>query len=256
MQVLDFLLKKIKEKSKILLMFDYDGTLTPIVERPELAILDKDTRKYLEILADKDFVKIVIITGRQIKVFKELSDVKNPKIMIFGLHGGEVQLDNKIISHVSNSKKEVLKDFVEIIAPKLADFEGINLEYKEYSVSLHYRLADYQTTQDAIKIFKNYADKLGLEKYFRFQEGKKVIELLPAGFSKNKAVNSVIINNIDYLPVYFGDDLTDISAFEEVKKFNGVSVGVGEIQFDSGQINDQITVNELNDFLKRVAKEV
>jgi len=42
------ILRKIKKSNKILLFLDYDGTLTPIVSKPEAAILSHRTKKYLK----------------------------------------------------------------------------------------------------------------------------------------------------------------------------------------------------------------
>ena len=77
MNSFDLIESKIKYKEKILLMFDYDGTLTPIVDKPELAVLDKKVKKSLEKIASTDFINVSIITGRQVIVIKELSGINS-----------------------------------------------------------------------------------------------------------------------------------------------------------------------------------
>lgn len=253
MRSFEFIKSKIKEKSKLLLMFDYDGTLTPIVEKPEYAKLEEKTKNHLEILASKEFIKLDIITGRQIAVLQKLSGIKSPYITMFGLHGGEIQIGDKIISNVSELKKEALTEFKKDLKKKISGYEGIIIEDKEYTVSLHYRLADEITGQRGVDIFKELSSFYNLDNEFRFQEGKKVIEILPSNFSKSKAVASEIINYPEYFPIYFGDDLTDVSAFREVKKHGGLAIGVGEINFNEiDSIDDQYKVDELSEFIKEI----
>ena len=53
------------EKAKhILFLSDYDGTLTPIVEKPELAVMTEDTRRLLISLANHPRFTVGIISGR------------------------------------------------------------------------------------------------------------------------------------------------------------------------------------------------
>ncbi len=58
------IVKQFREARHILLLTDYDGTLTPIVERPELASLSKDTRRLLQALARQRYFTAGVISGR------------------------------------------------------------------------------------------------------------------------------------------------------------------------------------------------
>lgn len=238
MQALDQLLNKIKTGNKALLIFDYDGTLVPIVEKPELAILDKETRELLEKLANQDLIKIALVSGRDIKTLQELSGITNENILIYGLHGGEILKNGKIYTNVSDSYSAVIENLKNAISD-LNQLAGIYIEDKKYSISVHYRLANEENTQVAVNKFKKAIKDQGIflesdsqEKnknqcIFRFQEGKKVIELLPNSFNKGTAVESLVADYPDYCPTYFGDDKTDIFAFNEIKKHNGHSFFIG-----------------------------
>lgn len=251
MKSLDFIKSKILEKSKILLMFDYDGTLTPIADKPELAKLDKNIKNNLELLAPAPFINICIITGRQISVLKQLSSIKSSYISMYGLHGGEAQIKNKVINNLASIKTNNLNKFKLSLKEKLKNYDGIFIEDKKYTVSLHYRLSTIDTALIAIELFKKEASLFDLEKDFRYQEGKKVIEILPKNFSKSKAVAKHISKYPDYFPIFFGDDLTDISAFKEVKKQNGIAIGIGDLDFNN-YIDDQINNDELALFIQEM----
>ena len=56
--------KQIKESSKVLLLSDYDGTLTPIVDRPDLAVLASETRDVLLSLSRQEKYLLGIVSGR------------------------------------------------------------------------------------------------------------------------------------------------------------------------------------------------
>ncbi|MEI7474533.1 MAG: trehalose-phosphatase [bacterium] len=250
MNSFDLIESKIKYKEKILLMFDYDGTLTPIVDKPELAVLDKKVKNSLEKIASTDFINVSIITGRQVIVIKELSGINSDNVNIYGLHGGEMKLGTEIINNTFSLKNNNLELFKNSLKEKLNNYNGIFIEDKEYTISLHYRLANEKDSLTAVELFKTQADFYNLHEDFRYQNGKKVIEILPKKFSKNNAVASQIANCPEYFPVFFGDDLTDISAFEEVKRHNGMAIGVGNIEFSG--IDDYIEVEELGLFIQRI----
>src|SRR4030042_1268947 len=87
--VWDSIVTRIKSSKQVLLLFDYDGTLTPIVERPELADLHKESRQLLKAIVRKPRFTVGIVSGRA------LNDLQNrvsiPGIIYAGNHGLEIQ---------------------------------------------------------------------------------------------------------------------------------------------------------------------
>ncbi|MDD5020971.1 MAG: trehalose-phosphatase [Endomicrobiaceae bacterium] len=249
MENLNSLIETIKRKDKILLIFDYDGTLVPIQDKPDMAFMNPVLRKALENLSKSDCLKIAVVTGRSIKDLKKLSGLNTPDICVFGMHGGEIEMQGKIVNSAQN--KKILTDIDDIffkLKKRCAKIDGIIIENKKYSVALHYRLAN--EPQPALDIFYDLAKEYEDSGLFKIQKGKKVVELLPLEFSKDKAVLKIIKTNEDYCPVYFGDDVTDISAFHEVHKFAGYAVGIKPMPFKNERLVDfEIEQNELEKFL-------
>jgi trehalose-phosphatase len=257
MKKLDFLLERIKSKKKTLLMFDYDGTLSPIVDNPDRALLSYNLREALEALSELEFLSIAIVTGRTIETLKSLSGIETHNITLSGLHGGELEVENKIIGAIfDDDYSNILREICENLKNETKDFEGILVEDKKYSVALHYRNADEATAKKAVEIFNQEIANMQINDKFKVQVGKKVIELLPIDFSKNKAVAKIIESYQGYLPFYFGDDITDISAFEEVKKSGGYSIGITPNSFFSDVFLDfEVSQPDLEKFLVKANED-
>ena len=66
----------IRGTSHILLLSDYDGTLTPIVSRPEEAILSPEVREKLRALTEKPVFSVGIISGRSLSEVKSLVEIE------------------------------------------------------------------------------------------------------------------------------------------------------------------------------------
>lgn len=248
---LSIITQRIKKKEKTLLIFDYDGTLTPIQDRPELAKMDLQLCSALEELAKLSFVKIYIVTGRKIDDFKKVSRLDTLNIIVFGMHGGEVERNSKITREACNNKTlKTLKDFISDLEDKCKSLKDIIIEDKKCSVVMHYRLAKKTSADKAIKYFSELTNKYNINNLFKIQKGKKVLEFLPLQFTKSNALQTIIKSNKDYLPFYFGDDIADISAFKEVAKHGGYAVGIKPLPFKNKDIvHFKVTQNVLEKYL-------
>lgn len=251
----DFLLEKIKAREKIFLIFDYDGTLTPIVDTPDKAVLDTKTRTMIESLAKQPNLKIAIVSGRSIKDLQVLSGIKSQEIIISGSHGGEVlyQEQYNVISNVP--KVAQLDDFKIFVKKALNNFGGIIFEEKPFSFSIHYRLAKENDVGLIKQLIIEQFERMELNKHFKIQPGKKVIEIIPESFNKGKTVKSILKMFPQYFYVYFGDDLTDISAFNVVKQIGGMPLGIKDQERSFENVVDQaLTHQELLVLLEKICE--
>jgi hypothetical protein len=92
--------------------------------------------------------------------------------------------------------------------------------------------------------------------------GRKIMKLIiatnraPYDVKKDKAADYLISTYPDYFPVYFGDDITDIPAFKEVTKHNGIAVWVGEKNSIPPEVSCySVKIEELNYFINNIAQE-
>jgi trehalose-phosphatase len=236
---------------RVLLLLDYDGTLTSIVERPELAIMNDSMRNIIRSLSER--VPVAIVSGRDLADVKRLVGLKG--LFYAGSHGFEIEGPGDI--HIElGAAKTILPDLdkAEIETTyRLGEIQGILLERKKFGLAVHYRLVN----DNNMTLVHNAIDKLST-KYDRLiiTTGKKVFELRPRiPWDKGKAVariaEIVFGKKSDAFPFYIGDDLTDEDAFREVKGWGfGILVGNhGNESLADYRLED---VREVGVFLKKI----
>ena len=76
------------DRAIVALLLDYDGTLSPIAQRPEMATIPPDTKAVLERLANHPDVFIAIVSGRSQSNVKEMVGIEG--ITYAGNHGMEI----------------------------------------------------------------------------------------------------------------------------------------------------------------------
>ncbi len=249
-------LKKQLHKSQAALFLDYDGTLTPIVERPELAILSSKTKNQLKKLAKNERFKVFIISGRALADVKRLVGVSN--IEYVGNHGFEIQGADLDFGDFSFLRfREILEYLKWEITKELVFFKGAFVEDKGLGLSVHYRLLNLKDESIFNTFLKVITREFSSRGEIRITQGKKVFEIqAPLDWDKGKAV-ALILKNKELihgkhkvLPIYIGDDVTDEDAFSVLKN-TGITVFVGELRPSQAQyyLNN---ANEVVEFLKYI----
>ncbi len=211
---------------KLLLLLDYDGTITPIVLRPEHAVLSDKMRNTIKLLSQ--FCSLAIVSGRDLSDIKSLVNLKN--IVYAGSHGFDIEgPDNLKMQPQAAIDSLPLLNKVETEARlKLSEISGTIVERKKFMITVHYRLV----TQNDIDLVKNIVQTISARySTLSMIYGKKVIELRPnIPWDKGKAVsyiaNFFFKEKKHIVPLYLGDDLTDEDAFREVKGWGaGIIIG-------------------------------
>jgi len=221
------LLNKIKTRNhRVFLFFDYDGVLVPLRHNPDVSYLPKRIQGSLLNLSKKSNIKIALVSGRNLKTLKRLIKFKSKKITLIGSHGLEMQYQGKKKYLFPKNMKEVKtlkKDAIKLARTIANGF----LEEKPYSFTYHIRdKRKKDFVKKLSKAIKHLVHKKKLHKKLNVLEGKKMVEILPKEATKGKAVEKIIKLHPRYSYVYFGDDVTDISAFKMVKKYRGTSVSL------------------------------
>ncbi len=206
---------------------DYDGTLTPIVSRPEDARLSGEMREILARLAAR--CTVALVSGRGLDDVRGLVGIGG--IYYAGSHGFEIAGPDGF--HMDNEEAGRFLDDLDAaqawLEEELADVPGALVERKKFTVAVHYRnVADEHL--EAVE--KAVAEAHRRHRCFRRTEGKKVYELQPdIDWHKGRAVEWLMdaLNLVGpgYVPLYVGDDITDEDAFE-VLKAGGITVVVGD----------------------------
>jgi trehalose-phosphatase len=235
---------------------DYDGTLSPIAPRPELATLPEPTREVLRRLSAR--VPVVIVSGRGREDVAAL--VGLPHLAYAGSHGfdiaGPPAADGSppVRLEVGDGIPELIESAAEGLRRDLSGLPGVLVEPKRFAVSIHFRLADEaDLPRIESAVDRAAASHPGLRK----AHGKKLFELRPdLDWDKGKALlwllDALRLEGADTLPIYLGDDLTDEDAFAALRG-RGVGILIADAPRDTAAAYSLHDPEEARVFLERLA---
>jgi trehalose-phosphatase len=213
----------------LILILDYDGTLTPIVPSPQEANLSPSVRDTLRRLAENPRVRLAILSGRTLRDIRARVGLK--KVVYGGCHGLEIRGAGVRFKYpLANTKLRQLSRASGVLASGLERFPGALLERKGLTVSLHYRRVPPGQQRALLDFAAGVARQApGLMSL----PGKNVLELLPrVRWGKGEAVLWIrrrlaqALRSRPTITVYAGDDATDATAFAALEG-RGVTVRVG-----------------------------
>jgi trehalose-phosphatase len=231
---------------------DYDGTLTPIADRPDLAILSAEMRESVADLAS--LCTVAVISGRDRADVQKLVGLDN--LIYAGSHGFDIAGPHglKIEHEEGAAYAAAVQQAVRLLQSNLSDIAGTLVEAKKYAVAVHYRQAE-PSSLPAIEavVDRVVAETPGLVK----TGGKKVIELRPSvEWDKGKALLWLLaalgMDRTDVLPIYVGDDETDEDALAVVAD-RGIGIFVGEPSGSTAARYALASPVEVRAFLKTLA---
>ncbi|MFN3739318.1 MAG: trehalose-phosphatase [Thermodesulfovibrionales bacterium] len=240
-------LYRIKASQKIALFLDFDGTLVPIQKDPSKCFLSEDIKKQLKLLAHSKNIYLTIISGRSLSDIKKRVGLR--KICYGGNHGFDISCPSLRYTHPKAlSAKPIINHVKQQLQKEIKNIKGAFLEDKGYSLSLHFRSVKEEYIHPLKIIFYKKVKGFLKKKLLTVMRGKMVLELIPdASWNKGKAVLYILRRlGKDYLPIYIGDDQTDETAFETLKK-SGITIQVGKSKKTSARyyLKDYREVSQL-----------
>jgi trehalose-phosphatase len=211
----------------ILLMLDFDGTLVPLMPRPQDVYVDAELIRLLEALNALQNVWVVIVSGRAMADLREKLPVVN--VSMVASHGGEWFLPDheynreRLDPHIA-SRFAVIE---EKLRRRLQEWPGCLLEVKPFGLAVHYRCASNHTSRSIVHEIVSVATPVIEDGSAELVNGDAVVEIRAAGINKGKAVQKLLSLAEDRcLPVYVGDDRSDEDAFRTLRGL-GVTIRVG-----------------------------
>jgi trehalose 6-phosphate phosphatase len=220
--------RRLRGADQVLLLFDYDGTLTPIVPEPGAAELPPAAARGLAELAGGARFLVGVVTGRSLADIQQRVGI--PGLIYAGNHGLEIQGAGLDFVH------EAAARFAPELAPITAKLEeamagltGVFVEPKGLTLTVHFRM-----TPDPLSTRVEEAFASTLAPYLetgcvKVTTGKKVLEVRPnVDWGKGEAISMLR----DAFPrasetMFFGDDVTDEDGFKVVQDSGGIAVFVG-----------------------------
>ena len=237
---------------KLIFFLDYDGTLTPIVDRPELAVMGDEMRDVVKHLSQKHMVAIV--SGRMREDVEKLVGIKG--LFYAGSHGFDIQGPEFSMIHPQvKDVIPVISQIIEQLKQKLGTIPGLLIEEKKFSVAVHYRLVDetqfFSKIKDVVDTLVNSTAALCL------MSGKKVFEILPdIEWNKGMAIRWIMdALNMSWeksTVIYIGDDVTDEFAFRVIRT-RGTGILVAEQEKESAADFQLSSPSEVKKFFGMVS---
>ncbi len=217
----------------LLVGFDFDGTLAPIVRERGAARLRPATRRLLRRLAE--VYPVVVISGRaRADVRRRLDGVEVSAVI--GNHGLEP-------GQATAELRETVRSWRAALARELRGRRGVRIEDKAFTLAIHYRQApDPRAARAAI---------LGAARALpqaRLIGGKRVVNVVPDGAPlKGPALEAARVGGGCEAALYVGDDETDedVFALELPERLLGVRVGWARDSAAAHFLRSQREVDEL-----------
>jgi len=210
---------------KLLLLFDFDGTLSPTVSRPEQARLPTSTRRILTDLAAGFQVGVISSRG--------LTDLQHrigiPRVWLAGSGGLEMWIEERPVgSQRMESGVTTIAAHARALAPAVGRLPGAWLEQKPLGLTIHHRGA----SPDTVTAVRHLAVGLqALATDVRVTVCSLGVEVTPfPEVHKDTAVSEFIRAVGDESPglLYAGNDLNDAEAMAEVARRGGWVIAVGD----------------------------
>lgn len=230
--MLDLNLDEIKSlvtgQESILLLLDFDGTLSEIAPRPEQATLCPGNELLLCQLAERPEFVVGVISGRSLLDVEGLVNV--PGLVYAGNHGLEIRGLGLDYRHPdADAASRTISEASHDLELRLAGVPGAFVENKTYTLTTHFRQTPPYYHDLVVSTFDDITHPLIQSGACHVTEAKMALELRPSiDWNKGRALTLIRSRlSPDSFPIYMGDDATDEDAFGAVRSAGGVGVYVG-----------------------------
>ena len=211
------------------LFLDFDGTLVEIADRPDaieiprnLPVVLEQTRRFLG-------GALAVVSGRMLT---EIVDwIGLDALALSGSHGAERRYADGRLMTPGDAARISAGAISKALAAIAGDHEGLILETKPWSVSLHYRNAP----QLQALCERAMSEAVRTHPGWTVMHGKMVLEARMSGISKAAAVEGFMKEPpfAGRLPVFIGDDRTDEDGMRAAAALGGFGVKVGDGETDA-----------------------
>jgi trehalose 6-phosphate phosphatase len=213
------------DPGRAVVALDFDGTLAPIVARPEDARPASGAMDALAALAEVAGT-VAVVTGRAVETVLALSGAVDAdglgSLVVLGHYGLE-QWDAASGETVSPRPAAAVETArTELGALLEGAPDGVRLEDKHHSLVVHTRNA--ARPDEALAALQPELDALGRRVGLESVPGRRVLELRPPGVDKGGALRALVDHRDARAVLFAGDDLGDLPAFDAVESLRAEGV--------------------------------
>jgi trehalose 6-phosphate phosphatase len=210
-----------KDPSTAGIVVDFDGTLSPIVDRPEDALPADAAPDVLQALAGR-YALVAVLSGRPLDFLR--SRFSPSPVLLCGAYGRE---------RSDRRERRVTEGWEPIAAAAVAatsHLDGVLIERKGAGVALHYRLAPERENE-----VNEIALVLAKEFELEIMPGRLVAELVVPGPKKGDAIRQLVKERGLRSVLVAGDDLADVESFEVVRELDVDSIAIAVLSEEAPQ---------------------
>jgi trehalose-phosphatase len=234
------------------LLLDLDGTLAPIADRPENAVVPEETKAVLARLVAAGW-RIGVVSGRSGNDARGLLGVQG--VHVFGSHGAEGTWGGRETGGPSLAVRQRLQALAGAASRLTWYVEGSRVEVKPAGIAFH----DREVSDEDLGRWRELVEELlarhdleGLERL----EGQRVLELKPRGQHKGRVLHRLprrsTAATFDASLVAMGDDDTDEEMFLALGN-TGLSVRVADTDVPTRAVRRLESPEDVTRFLQLLA---
>jgi trehalose-phosphatase len=198
---------------EVLLGIDFDGTLAPLVDHPDLAMPDPEGMSILRALAERPGLRVAVVSGRAFDDLSRRLDL--PGVVLIGEHGNDTGGEAPMSPALDEARAFIMSVH--------ASVPGSAVEDKPRSVTFHTRMVRSGAPAAVVTSVRDWVDA---HDGVVLLEGKDVLELTVGSRSKGEAILELARESDGV--IYIGDDVTDENVFARLGPDDiGVKVGAG-----------------------------
>jgi trehalose 6-phosphate synthase/phosphatase len=225
-------LAKLRSAPALVLLLDYDGTLVPIADVPNLATPDAELLDLLLRLATRPATTVHVISGRTRETLERW--LGGLPVWLHGEHGlwsrrpgGDWELAATLPTAWCERALPILEDFG-------ARTPGSLVEEKSAGLAWHYRMADPEFGAHQANELRMHLSDLLSNEPVEIVSGARVIELRPHGLQKSRIVEMAVqAAPPDAMLLAMGDDSADEDLFAALPP-RSVTIHVGATPSNAG----------------------
>lgn len=231
-QTLEGQLRRLATSPTLIVACDFDGTLAPIVDRPEDArILDRAERA-LNALQQAPGVTVALLSGRSLAGLLA-TGIQADGWVLSGSHGAELaqpSAAHTVLTDLSAPPTEEETARVGALHRRLdrvfGGEPGVALEVKPYGIAVHTRrVRDPERSDEILEA----AEQFGLQAGFTSRTGKRIREFALRASDKGTAIQRIRELQRSAPVLFLGDDVTDEDVFRILQVDDlGIKVGPGD----------------------------
>lgn len=215
-----------KNQNKYLLILDFDGTLSNLVEKAEDATLPPETLRDLQRLEENPSFNIIIVSGRPLNFLEKQFGSNFNLAGEYGLDSNFSTIQSRQDTSNSYLEQKSLDYFKELVLKH----KGSYIEQKKFSYVWHYRPVKETLSKALILRYLQELNNILETSSLEAQQYNNVLEVKLKKASKKAFLEHFLKEKQEeYFIIAAGDDISDEELFTVIPKDQGVSIAVGDI---------------------------